>query len=83
MIKLIMHNKIYFLINYSIGGVTLKKYEYKWIDLRMPWSMDSNKQMNDFIDKLNKLGQEGWILVSGVEVAKYAVVMREILSEDK
>ncbi len=56
----------------------MKKYEYKWVDLRMPWSMDSNKQMNDFIDKLNELGQEGWILVSGVEVAKYAVFMREI-----
>lgn len=56
----------------------MKKYEYKWVDLSPTWSLDSNKKMNELIDRLNELGQEGWIIVSGVEIAKYAVFMREI-----
>jgi len=38
--------------------------------------------MQELIDRLNALGQEGWVPVSGLEVAKFAVFMREIPKAD-
>lgn len=56
----------------------MKKYEYKWFDLSPTWTLDSTRKMNELVDRLNELGQEGWMIVSGMEIVKYAVFMREI-----
>lgn len=54
------------------------KVEYKWIDISPSWSLNTTTKMEELINRLNDLGQEGWILISGVEVSKYAVFMRII-----
>ena len=56
----------------------MKRYEYKWVDLSPTWTLDNNKKMNELIDRLNELGQDGWVILSGFEIAKYAVFVREI-----
>lgn len=56
----------------------MKKYEYKWVDLSPTWTLDSEKKMKELISRLNEMGQEGWVIVSGTEIAKYTVLVREI-----
>ena len=56
----------------------MKKYEYKWLDLSPTWTLDNEKKMKELVSRLNELGQEGWVIVSGTEIAKYTVFMREI-----
>lgn len=56
----------------------MRKYEYKWFDLSPTWTLDSTRKMTELVDRLNELGQEGWMIVSGMEIVKYAVFMREI-----
>lgn len=56
----------------------MKKYEYISIDLSPTYSLNKEKKMNELIKKLNELGKEGWIIISGFEVMKYAIFAREI-----
>jgi len=60
----------------------VKKYEYKSVDLSPTWTLDNNKKQAELIARLNELGNDGWILISGVEFVKYAVCMREIPEDD-
>ena len=52
------------------------KIEYMTKDLSPNWSLDLEKKHNELIEELNKLGNEGWILFSGIENLKYATFMR-------
>ncbi len=61
----------------------MKKYEYKWIDLSPTWSLNKDSKMNEMMDRLNELGQEGWLLISGLELGKYSVFVREIQIEQE
>lgn len=56
----------------------MKKYEYKCIDLSPTWTFNKEEKLNELMDRLNELGKEGWILISGIEIAKYSVFMREV-----
>lgn len=55
----------------------MEKYEYKVFDLSPTWSLNGEKKMQELIQKLNELGEEGWILISGIEVSKYATFIRK------
>ena len=59
-----------------------QKIEYMTIDLSPSWSLDLEKKHLETIEKLNKLGSDGWILISGVENLKYATFMRIIYCQD-
>lgn len=52
------------------------KIEYMTKDLSPKWSLDLEKKHNELIEELNKLGNEGWILISGIENLKCATFMR-------
>lgn len=52
------------------------KIEYMTKDLSPNWSLDLEKKHNELIEELNKLGNKGWILISGIENLKYATFMR-------
>jgi hypothetical protein len=56
----------------------MKKYEYKNVDLSPTWTLNNDKKQAEMIDRLNELGKDGWIAVSGFEFIKYTVFMREI-----
>ena len=60
----------------------MKKYEYKSIDLSPSFGWDNNRKQSELVDRLNELGKDGWILVSGVASSKYSVVMREISGDN-
>ena len=57
--------------------------EYMTKDLSSSWSLDLEKKHNEMIEELNRLGNDGWILISGIENLKYATFMRIIYCEDK
>ena len=59
------------------------KVEYMTKDLSSSWSLDLGKKHNEMIEELNRLGNDGWILISGIENLKYATFMRIIYCEDK
>ena len=59
-----------------------QKIEYMTTDLSPSWSLDSEKKHLETIEKLNKLGDDGWILISGMENLKYATFIRIIYCED-
>ena len=52
------------------------KVEYMTKDLSSSWSLDLEKKHNEMIEELNRLGNDGWILISGIENLKYATFMR-------
>lgn len=56
----------------------MKKYEYKLVDLSPTWTLDNDGKMDEVVDRLNELGQEGWKIVPGVEIFKNAIFIREI-----
>lgn len=58
------------------------KVEYMTKDLSSSWSLDLEKKHNEMIEELNRLGNDGWILISGIENLKYATFMRIIYCED-
>lgn len=58
----------------------MKKYEYRYVDLSSTWTLNPEKKMTELVERLNTLGQEGWGIVSGLEIVKYAVFVREIQS---
>lgn len=58
------------------------KVEYMTTDLSSSWSLDLEKKHSEMIEKLNRLGDDGWILISGIENLKYATFMRIIDRED-
>ena len=53
-----------------------QKIEYMSVDLSPQWSLNAQKKQNELIDRLNELGAEGWILISGTEYLQYATFMR-------
>ena len=57
------------------------KVEYMTKDLSSSWSLDLEKKHNEMIEELNRLGNDGWILISGIENLKYATFMRIIYCE--
>lgn len=58
------------------------KVEYMTKDLSSGWSLDLEKKHGEMIEELNRLGDDGWILISGIENPKYATFMRIIDRED-
>ncbi len=56
----------------------MKKYEYMTVDLSPTWTLDLNKKQAELISRLNELGEDGWVLISGLEFTKTAVCMREV-----
>ncbi len=56
----------------------MKRFEYKTVDLSPTWSLDPEKKNAEYLERLDKLGQEGWMLVSGNENWKYSLFVREI-----
>ncbi len=48
------------------------------MDLSPTWSLDPEKKNAEHLERLAKLGQEGWMLVSGNENWKYSLFVREI-----
>lgn len=59
-----------------------QKVEYMTKDLSPSWSLDGEKKHHEMIEELNRLGNDGWILISGTENLKYATFMRIIDCED-
>lgn len=53
-----------------------QKIEYMSIDLSPQWSLNAKKKQNELINRLNELGADGWILISGIEYLQYATFMR-------
>ena len=53
-----------------------QKIEYMSIDLSPQWSLNAKKKQAELIDRLNELGADGWILISGIEYLQYATFMR-------
>ncbi|HCW73721.1 DUF4177 domain-containing protein [Proteiniclasticum sp.] len=60
----------------------MKKYEYQIFDLSPTWTLNPSKKQNELIDRLNELGRDGWIIMSGFEFMKHTVFMREITDEE-
>lgn len=58
------------------------KVEYMTKDLSLGWSLDLEKKHNEMIEELNQLGDDGWILISGIENLKCATFMRIVYCED-
>jgi hypothetical protein len=61
----------------------MEKYEYKVFDLSPTWSLNGEKKMQELTQRLNELGEEGWILISGIEISKYATFIRKKTDNDK
>ena len=59
-----------------------QKIEYMTMDLSPSWSLDLEKKHLETLEKLNKLGNDGWILISGMENLKYATFIRIIYCQD-
>ena len=53
-----------------------QKIEYMSIDLSPQWSLNAEKKQKELIARLNELGADGWILISGIEYLQYATFMR-------
>ena len=58
------------------------KIEYMTIDLSPQWSLNMQKKHEELIIRLNELGTDGWILISGLENLQFATFMRIIPYED-
>lgn len=56
----------------------MKRFEYKTVDLIPTWSLNLGKKTAEYLERLDKLGQEGWTLISGNENWKYSLFVREI-----
>lgn len=56
----------------------MKKYEYKSVDLNLEKSISPQKKNDELIKKLNEMGEDGWLLVSGIRFGKPFVFVREI-----
>lgn len=55
-----------------------QRVEYMTLDLSPGWSLDRKKKHQEMVDRLNELGKDGWILISGIEYLDCAVFMRMI-----
>lgn len=55
-----------------------QRVEYMTLDLSPTWSLDRQKKHNEMVKRLNELGKDGWILISGIEYLDSAVFMRII-----
>lgn len=55
-----------------------QRVEYMTLDLSSGWSLNRKKKHQEMMDRLNELGKDGWILISGIEYLEYAVFMRII-----
>lgn len=75
-------NKVMHCNSIVIGGKKMKKYEYQIFDLSPKWTLNPSKKQNELIDRLNELGSDGWIIMSGFELMKHTVFMREITDEE-
>lgn len=51
------------------------------LDLSSAWSLDQKKKHQEMVERLNELGKDGWILISGIEYLEYAVFMRIVEEE--
>lgn len=57
----------------------MKKYEYKSVDLKSTMSISPDKKTEELVKKLNEMGNDGWILISGIRLTKPFVFIREII----
>lgn len=64
-------------------GNQVKKVEYMSVNLSPTWSINAQRKQNELIDRLNELGSEGWILVSGISELQYATFMRIIYQQEE
>ena len=58
-----------------------QKVEYRTMDLSPARSWSQQKKRGELVARLNELGQEGWILISGIEYLEAAVLMRIVEEE--
>lgn len=58
-----------------------QRVEYMTLDLSPAWTLDGKKKHQEMMERLNELGKEGWILISGIEYLEHAVFMRIIEEE--
>lgn len=56
----------------------MEKYEYKYVDLNLAKSISPQKKNDELIKKLNEIGEDGWLLVSGIGFSKPFVFVRKI-----
>lgn len=61
-----------------------QKVEYMSMDLYadLHFSFNVQKQCDELIARLNELGADGWILISGMENLRFAIFMRIISETD-
>ncbi len=60
----------------------MKRYEYMWRSLVPQGGLfDVQGKVDQFVYELNRLGQEGWMLMSGVDSWHVCLFMREIPEE--
>ena len=58
-----------------------QRIEYRMLDLSPARSWSLQKKRGELVARLNELGQEGWILISGIEYLEAAVLMRIVEEE--
>lgn len=56
----------------------MKKYEYMTVDLSAKPTFNVQVKMEQYIEKLNEYGKQGWRLISGTDDWRCSVFEREI-----